>query len=128
MKYVQVFARRVPHFLSDPAREDLTAYVSAIANVTVFSEVFKRKKKLEQFEVNYLLSVKLPSRVDRVNYLNLDGPSSENLLAAVLTVPLVETEGLKILGFPDSSPVEPTAQIGMHDGSAVGGFGFRGTR
>lgn len=45
MKYVQVFARRVPHFLSDPAREDLTAYVSAIANVTVFSEVFKRKKK-----------------------------------------------------------------------------------
>lgn len=128
MKYVQVFARRVAHFLSDPAREDLTAYVSAIANVTVFSEVFKHKKMLEQFEVNYLLSVKLPSRADRVNYLNLDGPSSENLLAAVLTVPLVETEGLKILGFPDSSAVEPTAQIGMHAGSAVGGFGFRGTR
>lgn len=51
MKYVQVFARRVPHFLSDPAREDLTAYVSAIANVTVFSEVFKRKKSLNNLRL-----------------------------------------------------------------------------
>ena len=51
MKYVQVFARRVPHFLSDPAREDLTAYVSAIANVTVFPKYSNVKKSLNNLRL-----------------------------------------------------------------------------